>query len=121
MAHNLKYITAMPHVADVQRSINFYKHLGLELQRSLKNEDGTLQWAHVSGGGAELMFVRASGPLTPPAMILYIYVRDVTTLRNQLAAADVIVSDITFPPYMPEGEICVNDPDGYTLLIGQSN
>lgn len=121
MPDNLKRITAMPHVADVQRSIDFYKHMGLELQHSLTNDDGNLQWAYISGGGAELMFVRASEPLARPAMILYIYVRDLPTLRDQLIAAGIPVSEISFPPYMPEGEICVNDPDGYTLLIGQSN
>jgi hypothetical protein len=33
----------------------------------------------------------------------------------------VKVSRITYPDYMPKGEIRVEDPDGYCLLIGQSD
>jgi len=31
----------------------------------------------------------------------------------------VRVSAITHPAYMPKGEVRVDDPDGYCLLIGQ--
>jgi catechol 2,3-dioxygenase-like lactoylglutathione lyase family enzyme len=118
---NLKRLTAMPHVADVERSVAFYKLLGLETKGSLKNDDGRLQWVYLAGGGAELMLVRASEPLAKPATILYVYVRDLPMLRQQLIASGVAVSEITCPPYMAEGEVCLEDPDGYTLLIGQSN
>jgi hypothetical protein len=36
-------------------------------------------------------------------------------------ASGVKVSAISYPDYMPKGEIRVDDPDGYTLLIGQAN
>jgi hypothetical protein len=35
-------------------------------------------------------------------------------------ANGVKVSPIAYPSYMPKGEIQVDDPDGYTLLIGQA-
>jgi len=41
-------------------------------------------------------------------------------LREHLVASGVRVSPITYPDYMPKGEIRVDDPDGYTLLIGQA-
>jgi hypothetical protein len=33
----------------------------------------------------------------------------------------VTVSEVTYPPYMPKGEVRVDDPDGYCLLIGQED
>jgi hypothetical protein len=36
-----------------------------------------------------------------------------------LLASGVDVSAITYPNYMPKGEIRIEDPDGYVLLIGQ--
>jgi hypothetical protein len=41
-------------------------------------------------------------------------------LRDHLSAQGVKVSAITYPQYMPKGEIRVEDPDGYVLLIGQA-
>jgi hypothetical protein len=35
------------------------------------------------------------------------------------ASAAGLVSTIRRPFYMPEGEMRVEDPDGYTLLVGQ--
>jgi hypothetical protein len=48
----------MAHVADVRRSVDFYKMLGMELRGSLKGSTGGLQWAHVACERAELMFAR---------------------------------------------------------------
>lgn len=40
-------------------------------------------------------------------------------LREHLLASALPVSPITYPDYMPKGEIRLEDPDGYVLLIGQ--
>jgi catechol 2,3-dioxygenase-like lactoylglutathione lyase family enzyme len=111
----------MAHVADVQRSLDFYKLLGLEVRGSLKNKD-VLQWADVACEGAELMFARASEPViaSQQAVLFYLYSPDLIALREQLLASGVSVSAITYPEYMRKGEIRVEDPDGYVLLIGQS-
>jgi hypothetical protein len=42
-------------------------------------------------------------------------------LREHLLASDEKVSAITYPDYMPKGEIRFDDPDGYALLIGQQD
>jgi hypothetical protein len=47
------------------------------------------------------------------------YSPDLVALRNHLLANGVKVSEITYPEYMPKGEVCLAAPDGYTLLIGQ--
>jgi len=41
-------------------------------------------------------------------------------LREELLAQGLAASEITYPPYLPEGEFRLEDPDGYTLMIAQS-
>jgi catechol 2,3-dioxygenase-like lactoylglutathione lyase family enzyme len=113
----------MAHVADVQRAIDFYKLMGMELRGSLKAGDSSdLRWAHVACEQAHLMFARASGPIvaSDQAVLFYLYSPNLIVLREHLIAAGVSVSPITYPPYMSKGEIRVEDPDGYMLLIGQA-
>ena len=64
----------MAHVADVQRSVEFYKMLGMELRASLKGSTNGLQWAHLACEGAHLMFARASETFRT----------DITTLCGQV-------------------------------------
>lgn len=112
----------MAHVADLQRSVDFYRLLGMELRSSLKTNKGDLQWAHVACEGAELMFARASEPViaSQQAVLFYLYSPHLIALRDHLLGSGVRVSAITYPDYMPKGEVRVEDPDGYCLLIGQA-
>jgi len=112
----------MAHVADVQRAVDFYKLLGMELRGSLKAGSGDLQWAHIACEQAELMLTRASEPVvaSQQAVLFYLYSPDLVALREHLIASGVRVSPVTYPAYMPKGEIRVDDSDGYCLLIGQA-
>ncbi len=112
----------MAHAADVQRSVDFYKLLGMELRGQLESSNGEMQWAHVACEQAELMFARAAEPVvaSQQAVLFYLYSPNLVALRGHLIAAGVRVSPITYPDYMPKGEVRVEDPDGYTLLIGQA-
>jgi hypothetical protein len=117
----------MAHVADVQRSADFYRLLGMELRGSLKNSSGALQWVHLANDQADLMFVRASEPVIPrqQAVLFYLYASDLVGLREHLLSNGLLsnglsVSPITYPNYMPKGEMRVDDPDGYCLLLGQA-
>jgi catechol 2,3-dioxygenase-like lactoylglutathione lyase family enzyme len=112
----------MAHAADVQRSVDFYRVLGMEVRGSLRNPSGELQWVHLACDQAELMFARASEPViaSQQAVLFYLYSPDLIALRDHLLASGVKVSLITYPDYMPKGEIRVDDPDGYCLLIGQA-
>ena len=107
---------------DVLRSADFYKLLGMELRGSLRNSSGVLQWAELVCEGAELMVTRASEQVIAgqQAVLFYLYSPDLVALREHLLASGVKVSAITYPEYMPKGEIRVDDPDGYCLLIGQA-
>jgi hypothetical protein len=112
----------MASVAGVERSLDFYKLLGMEVRNSLRSASGKLQWAHVTCEHADLMFTRASEPIIAGqhTVLLYMYSPDLVALRGHLLANGVKVSEITYPEYMPKGEVCLTDPDGYTLLIGQA-
>jgi hypothetical protein len=113
----------MAFAAEVQRSVDFYRLLGMEIRGSLRAPSGDLQWVHLACDQAELMFARASDPViaSQQAVLFYLYSPDLIALREHLLASGVKVSPITYPDYMPKGEIRVQDPDDYVLLIGQSD
>ena len=109
------------HVADVQRSIDFYARFGLEV-RDTHEHEGKLVWAFVaSGETAGLMLALADASVDPhaQAVLFYCWTPDVAALREELLRDAVEVGEITHPFYMPAGEIRVADPDGYVLLVGQ--
>lgn len=83
------------------------------------------------------MFARAIAPVVAPeqAALFYLYTHDLPGLRAHLLGAGLRdggeyrgcptrvdgrgrVWGITHPDSMPLGEIRVEDPDGYCLLIG---
>jgi hypothetical protein len=112
--------TPMFHVADVERSIKFYEFLGFE---AIDTEGcGPIGWArlHCEGGG--IMLLRAEEghavDATAQGVILYLYVADLETLREQLIVGGIEVPPIAHPGYMPSGELSLFDPDGYRVSIG---
>jgi Glyoxalase/Bleomycin resistance protein/Dioxygenase superfamily len=115
-------LTPMAHAADVQRSVDFYGLLGMQVHGSLRTPSGELQWVHLACGPAELMITRAAEPVaaSQQAVLFYLYSPNLIALREHPLANDVKVSAPTYPNYMPKGEIRVDDPDGYALLIGQA-
>ena len=80
-----------------------------------------MQWASMHSGKAEIMFALASDAVIRgmQGVLFYLYTDDVRKLREELDRKGIEVSAVSFPFYMPNGEIRVEDPDGYTLLIGQ--
>lgn len=113
----------MAEVADVQRSIQFYKLLGLEVRGSVRNPDGTTQWATVFCDRAWLMLTRRehAGEAAHHGVSFYFYSPDLVALRQHLLARGVAVSEITRPSFMEKGEMQVTDPDGYTVFVAQSD
>lgn len=111
------------HVSDVQRTVDFYRLLGMEVRGSLRNSLGELQWVHVSCEHAHVMFSHGLEPAVAGhhAVLFYMYSPNLIALREHLLTNDVKVSEITYPEYMLRGEICLHDPDGYQLLIGQED
>jgi len=116
-------LVPMAHAADVQRAADFYKLLGFEVRGNLRDHAGQLQWVYLACAQAELMLARASGtvPASEQAVLFYLYSPDLIAVREHLLTNGIEVSEITYPHYMPKGEIRLEDRDGYVLLIGQSD
>lgn len=113
-------LVPMAFVADVARSVEFYGRLGFEVVNTVEHA-GRLSWAMLKSGQARLMFSIASDPVdaAQQAVLFYLYTADVAATQAELRGRGVKVGDVTHPFYMPKGEVRVEDPDGYVLLIGQ--
>ncbi len=121
-------LVAMIRVADVERSAGFYRSLGFEIGNYVPREGGPMHWAWLYAPavadwkcGPNLMLTRGEhGVEAPEGVLFYLYAADLPALRASLLARHVSVSEITYPDYLPNGECCVHDPDGYTLMLAQS-
>lgn len=121
MADRIEALIPYAHVADVQRSIDFYARLGLEEINRYEYE-GRLAWAFVGNDvGARLMLALAGEPVdaAKQAVLYYVWTPDVRALHAELTAQGVSVGGIEHPFHMPAGEFRLEDPDGYVLLIGE--
>ena len=121
-------LVPMIHVADMERSIAFYRLLGFDVGNSVPRE-GPMHWAWLYAAnapdwkrGPNLMLSRTGRPIVESAqdVLFYLYAADLTGLRGQLLAAGINAGAISYPDYLPNGEFRVQDPDGYTLMIAQS-
>ena len=120
-------LTAYAHVADVDRSVEFYRHFGLDVVNT-HSSGGNLVWAFIASpsddpreAGARLMLARADGPFdaASQAVLFYCWTADVQGLHDELTAAGMEVGGVEHPFYMPAGEFRAIDPDGYVVLVGQ--
>lgn len=114
-------LVPMAYVADLPRAIEFYGRLGFQVDGQWERE-GRPVWAALRSGDACLFVSQASDPVVAAsqAVLFYLYTDDVHTLRQRLASGGVKVGEIQHPEYMPAGELRLEDPDGYVLLIGQA-
>jgi hypothetical protein len=119
MSARVGYSTPMLHVAEIERSIQFYERLGFTTVDTDRCKP--LGWARLHCEGGAVMFLKAEHPLDASAqgVLLCMYTPDLTGLREQLLAGDVKVPQIRHPEYMPSGEITIADPDGYIVVVSQ--
>lgn len=112
------YSTPLFHVAEIEKSIEFYERLGFTTIDTDRTKP--LGWARLHCEGGAVMFLRAEEPVNASAqsVLLYMYTPDLIGLREQLLASGVQVPAISHPQYMPSGELRIVDPDGYTILVG---
>jgi catechol 2,3-dioxygenase-like lactoylglutathione lyase family enzyme len=133
---------AMAHVADVDASVGFYAKLGFQCESRFSDQNGQTYYAAICADAAELMLVRANGPVlaSQQAVLFYMYSPDVSGLRQHLLSNGLIdggdfaakmaagqaepvatntAFSLTRPFYMPDGELRLHDLDGYVVLIGQ--
>jgi Glyoxalase/Bleomycin resistance protein/Dioxygenase superfamily len=112
------YSTPLLHVAEIEKSIEFYEHLGFTTIDT--DRTNPLGWARLHCEGGAVMFLRAEEPVNASvqSVLFYMYTTDLVGLRERLLESGVKVPAIGYPGYMPSGEICIKDPDGYTILVG---
>ena len=123
-------LVPMIYVADVERSAAFYRHLGFEIGNYVPRDCEPKEWAWLYAPAAEdwkrgpnLMVTRRHGaPRHDSAseVLFYLYTPDLKSLRETLLAAGLAPSVISYPDYLPNGELRIVDPDGYPLMIAQA-
>lgn len=115
-----RQLVPMAFVADVERSIGFYRQLGFGVGNTFAAEGAEkATWAWLESGEAQLMLAEASHPVVAEQqrVLFYVYTDDVDAAHAELAAAGLNPSEITKPFYAPRGEFELKDPDGFTVMI----
>ena len=121
-------LVPMIHVLDMERSVAFYRLLGFEIGNYVPRE-GPIHWAWLYAPrapnwkrGPNLMLTRAECAIDAEAQesLFYLYATDLKAIRQTLLDAGFKAGEIEFPAYLPDGEFCIKDPDGYTLMIAQT-
>ena len=114
-----RQLVSMISVADVERSSEFYRHLGFEVGNTFAPAGATKpSWAWLHCDEAQLMLSAASEPVGNTQVVLfYAYTDDVEAARASLVEAGVSPGEITKPFYSPRGEFKIVDPDGYVVMV----
>ena len=112
-------LVPMLSVADVERSIAFYRHLGFEVGNTFACEGATKpSWAWLQSGNAQLMLAAASESIrNKPSVLFYVYTEEVAAARASLVEAGLNPGAIATPFYAPQGEFELFDPDGYIVMV----
>ena len=110
---------SMISVTEIERSIEFYRHLGFEVGDTFQHEDASKpSWAWLHSGEAQLMLSAATEPIANQHSVLfYTHTEDVEAAHASLAAAGLNPGPITKPFYAPRGEFKTIDPDGYVVMV----
>ena len=115
-----KHLVPMVLVADVERSIEFYRHLGFEVGNTFSADNAEKPtWAWLRSGDAQLMLALTTDPVIAEQqrVLFYVYTDDVSAARDALIKAGLEPSAITTPFYAPRGEFKLEDPDGYVVMV----
>jgi catechol 2,3-dioxygenase-like lactoylglutathione lyase family enzyme len=120
MVMQTRQLVPMVFVADLQRSIAFYAHLGFEVGNTFTPEGANeMSWAWLESSDARLMLALANEAIVSDEQRIhfYLYTDDVLSARDTLVEAGLTPGEITKPFYAPRGEFRLVDPDGYVLMI----
>jgi catechol 2,3-dioxygenase-like lactoylglutathione lyase family enzyme len=122
-------LVPMLHVADTERSIAFYQHLGFEVGNRVP-PTGPIHWCWLYAPkaadwkrGPNLMLASSECAIDShaQAFLFYLYATDLVALRAELISRGLKPGEIKYPDYLPKGEFRLEDPDGYGLMIAQSS
>ena len=112
-------LVSMISVTDIERSIEFYRHLGFEVGNTFKPEGATKpSWAWLHSGDAQLMLSATTEPVVDKHNVLfYAYTEGVEAAYASFVEAGLNPGPITKPFYSPRGEFKTLDPDGYVVMV----
>lgn len=107
-------------VADVARSIDFYRLLGLEV-REIHEHEERLVWASMAHESAAIMLSQVEAGIDPShqGVLFYLYSHDLRALRDHLVAHGITPGEIVDGSPGPRREMRVGDPDGYCLMVAE--
>jgi predicted enzyme related to lactoylglutathione lyase len=123
MAVQTQSLVAFIHVASVERSIKFYADLGFKTENvSIPDGESAPTWAWLESGAASLMVNLACAPIdaSQQAVLFYLYVANIKQAHASLVEVGHAPGEINYPFYMPDGEFRLEDPDGYVLMLAQT-
>ncbi len=113
-----RQLVLMIAVADVERSSEFYRHLGFEVGNRFAPAGATKpSWAWLHCDEAQLMLSAHEPVGNTEAVLFYAYTDDVEAARATLVEAGLNPGEITKPFYSPRGEFKIVDPDGYVVMV----
>ncbi len=106
------------YVRDVESSEAFYALFGYARQQS---GDADARWSYLQCGSHTLLLACVQPPPIDVELplLIYLYVTDLTRVREQLDHADHPYELIGYPDHAPGGELRTQDPDGNVILMGQ--
>lgn len=116
-AQRVSNLIPFVNVADVARSINFYRHLGFVVTSEFSPGD-ELIWAALRSEQAELMLNHSHDPIDA-SVVFYLYADDLHALREQLITAGIDAGEIVDGRPGPREEMKLVDPDGYVVMVAQ--
>ena len=107
------------YVRDLELSQRFYALFAYSEQRS--GREGEARWSYLQCGEHTLLLAFVTPPLIPVELplLIYLYVTDLTGLREQFDQAGHHYELVGYPDHAPGGELRTRDPDGNVVLVGQ--
>jgi catechol 2,3-dioxygenase-like lactoylglutathione lyase family enzyme len=108
------------YVKNLEQARDFYGLIGYREVRS--GGDGTgASWSYLQSGDHTLLLAYVQPPLIQVELplLIYLYVNDLTAVRERFAEAGHALTMAGHPEHAPGGEARTQDPDGNVVLVGQ--
>ena len=108
------------YVQNLERSRTFYGLFGYTELRSGGDGAGAV-WSYLQCGDHTLLLAFVQPPLiqTELPLLIYLYVDELTAVRERFEKAGHPVQMTGYPDHAPGGEARTQDPDGNVVLFGQ--
>jgi len=112
-------VVPMIHVPDVRATAEWYRTIGLKVERS-NEDDGEMNWASLSFGSAEVMLNAGGQPSSSPRreVDLYVHVDDIAEFHERLKGR-VEVVEAPHETFYGMREFIIRDPNRFWITFGQ--